>query len=32
VAKAGDVYSHSLPSQHQEAADAIAGLIAGGSA
>ena len=32
VAITGDVYSHSLPSQHQEAANAIAGLIAGGSA
>jgi integrase len=31
VAITDDVYSHSLPSQHQEAADAIAGLIAGGS-
>jgi integrase len=27
VAITGDVYSHSLPSQHQAAADAIAGLI-----
>lgn len=32
VALTGDVYSHSLPSQHQEAADAIAGLIGDGSA
>jgi integrase len=31
VAITGDVYSHSLPSQHQEAADAIAGLIGAGS-
>jgi integrase len=31
VAITGDVYSHTLPSQHQEAADAIAGLIAGTS-
>jgi integrase len=29
VAITGDVYSHSLPSQHQAAADAIAGLIGG---
>src|SRR5664280_668601 len=27
VALTGDVYSHSLPSQHQAAADAIAGLL-----
>jgi integrase len=27
VAMTGDVYSHSLPSQHQAAADAIAGLL-----
>ncbi len=27
IAITGDVYSHSLPSQHQAAADAIAGLI-----
>ena len=32
VAITGDVYSHSLPSQHQEAADAIAGLIGSSSA
>lgn len=31
VAITGDVYSHSLPSQHQEAADAIAGLIGAGA-
>jgi integrase len=30
VAITGDVYSHSPPSQHQAAADAIAGLIAEG--
>jgi integrase len=27
VAITGDVYSHSLPSQHQAAADAIADLL-----
>jgi integrase len=27
----GDVYSHSLPSQHQAAADQVAGLILGGA-
>lgn len=31
VAVTGDVYSHSLPSQHQAAADAIAGLIGAGA-
>ena len=31
VALTGDVYSHSLPSQHQAAADQVAGLILGGA-
>jgi integrase len=31
VALTGDVYSHTLPSQHQEAADQVAGLILGGT-
>ena len=31
VALTGDVYSHSLPAQHQAAADQVAGLILGGA-